>query len=111
MTSRYPNAQWAPWRYLAADGEPAFYRGENHPTAVVLHVMQGCPRRAIHRDFARPPSSCGHIAGVRFGAARSWCEPCELCVAAQVAAAADTSEVRAGVGAATGDGDDVVGLG
>ena len=39
--SRYPAAQWAPWRYLAADGEPAFYRGQNGPAAVVLHVMAG----------------------------------------------------------------------
>ena len=38
--SRYP-AIWTPWRYLAADGEPAFYRGQNHPTAVVLHAGLG----------------------------------------------------------------------
>ena len=49
--SRYPAAQWAPWRYLAADGEPAFYRGENHPTAVVLHVMQGHMSTVL--DWAR----------------------------------------------------------
>ncbi len=51
--SRYPKAQWAPWlhRNPDASGPPAYYRGQNRPAAVVLHVMQG--HLGTARDWAR----------------------------------------------------------
>ena len=39
--SRYPGAEWVPWLYIGASGRPAFYRGGNLPSAVVLHIMEG----------------------------------------------------------------------
>jgi hypothetical protein len=39
--SRYPEAEWVPWRYLSDSGQPTYFKGINRPEAVVLHVMQG----------------------------------------------------------------------
>jgi len=39
--SRYPAAEWVPWRYISDSGQPAYFKGVNRPEAVVLHVMQG----------------------------------------------------------------------
>ncbi len=38
---RYPRAEWVPWKPAAPDGRPTYFAGQNRPTAVVLHVMQG----------------------------------------------------------------------
>jgi N-acetyl-anhydromuramyl-L-alanine amidase AmpD len=38
---RYPNARWVPWQYLSPQGQATYYKGQNRPNAVVLHVMQG----------------------------------------------------------------------
>jgi hypothetical protein len=43
--SRYPNAEWLPWKYNSEYG-PTYYKGTNKPEAVVLHVMQGYLRTA-----------------------------------------------------------------
>lgn len=43
--SRYPAAEWVPWKWNPA--APAFYKGLNEPVAVVLHRMQG------HKSTAR----------------------------------------------------------
>ena len=43
--SRYPNAEWVPWKYNSEYG-PTYYKGTNKPEAVVLHVMQGYLRTA-----------------------------------------------------------------
>lgn len=39
--SRYPGAEWVPWRYLSDSGQPTYFRDANVPVATVLHVMQG----------------------------------------------------------------------
>ncbi len=38
---RYPPARWVPWTYLSPAGQATYYKGQNRPTAAVLHVMQG----------------------------------------------------------------------
>lgn len=50
----YPRAEIVPWRYPSTDGRPTFYRGQNKPIAVVLHVMQG------HASTARQWAMEGH---------------------------------------------------
>lgn len=54
--SRYPKARWRPWQYPAGApsehvGKPTYYRGQNRPEAVVLHVMQGYATTAL--EWAR----------------------------------------------------------
>lgn len=39
-------AEWVPWKPAAPDGRPTYYAGQNRPSAVVLHVMQGYQRTA-----------------------------------------------------------------
>lgn len=39
--SRYPAAEWVPWRYWSDTGQPTYFKGANQPAAVVLHIMQG----------------------------------------------------------------------
>lgn len=46
MNGRYPGAKWFPWRYDSPSGA-TYYRGENRPAAVVLHVMAGHARTAL----------------------------------------------------------------
>lgn len=38
--TRYPQAEWVPWRFNNGTGQ-AFFLGRNKPVAVVLHVMEG----------------------------------------------------------------------
>lgn len=38
---RYSKAEWVPWAYLSPEGAATFYKGQNKPEAVVLHIAQG----------------------------------------------------------------------
>lgn len=42
----YPEAELHPWKYKSASG-PTFYKGQNKPIAVVIHIMQGHASTAI----------------------------------------------------------------
>lgn len=44
--SRYPGAEWVPWKYRSPDGVPTYYEKANKPLAVVLHIAEGWQRTA-----------------------------------------------------------------
>lgn len=48
--SRFEGATWAPWKHESEAG-PTYYRGENRPVAVVIHIMQGYHGTAL--EWAR----------------------------------------------------------
>lgn len=47
MGNRYPLANWAPWKYLSPSGQATYFQGQNHPEAVVLHIMAGWAHTAV----------------------------------------------------------------
>lgn len=50
---RFRGALWVPWRYDSESG-PTYYRGENRPVAIIVHIMQG------HGNAAREWALGGH---------------------------------------------------
>jgi hypothetical protein len=60
--SRYPKAEWVPWKYLDDAGNPAYYRGTNRPIAVVLHIAQGYLRTARAWAAAGHSSASWHFS-------------------------------------------------
>ena len=42
----YPAAEQVPWLYSGPNGGPTYFKGQNRPEAVVLHVQQGYARTA-----------------------------------------------------------------
>lgn len=45
--SRYPLANWAPWKYLSPSGQATYFQGQCKPEAVVLHIMAGYATTAV----------------------------------------------------------------
>ena len=44
--ARYPKAEWVPWKYLDPGGRATYFKGQNKPIAVVMHIMEGYLRTA-----------------------------------------------------------------
>lgn len=62
---RYPKASWVPWKPADKQGRATYYRGQNRPEAVILHIMAG------HASTARQWASEGHYgASFHFTVAR-----------------------------------------
>ena len=65
--SRYPDAIWAPWKYLSPGGDAAYYFGQNRPVAVVLHVMQGWMTTVLSWTRLGYPHASWHFSVARDG--------------------------------------------
>ena len=65
MSARY--GIWKPWLYAGSSGAPAYYREQNRPVAVVLHIMQGHMATVLGWAATGYPHASWHFSVARDG--------------------------------------------